>query len=404
MDILVNNAGAIPPGTLLAVDSETWRRAWDLKVFGFISLTRALYAGLAARGGVVVNVIGAAGEKFPASYIAGAAGNAALMAFTRALGRASPADNLRVVGINPGATATERFEMLSRHRAEQQMGDAARAPELVRHLPFGRAALPEEIGHAVAFLRQSAVRLHLRHDPDDRRGRGLKAATRAAVDPSCSRQREGAASSAPQQGKHSWNTDSSAARASRCPPSRFGTGTFGGEGEFFKAWGATDVARGQPRSSTSASTPASTCSTRADIYSGGAAEEILGQAIKGRRDQVLISTKATFRFGDGAERRRLVALPPHRRPSKRALKRLGTDYIDLFQLHGFDAHDAGRGDRSRTLDDLVRAGKIRYIGCSNFSGWHLMKSLAVRRHATADRATSRTRPTTRSSAATTSGS
>ncbi|UFN51617.1 SDR family NAD(P)-dependent oxidoreductase (plasmid) [Roseomonas sp. OT10] len=123
IDILVNNAGAIPPGNLLAVDDETWRRAWDLKVFGFVSLTRALYPLMKARGGgVIVNVIGAAGEKFPAGYIAGAAGNAALMALTRSLGRASPANNIRVVGINPGATATERHQMLARHRAEQELG------------------------------------------------------------------------------------------------------------------------------------------------------------------------------------------------------------------------------------------------------------------------------------------
>ena len=117
IDILVNNAGAIPPGTLSAVDNDTWRRAWDLKVFGFISLCRTIYPAMAARrSGVIVNIIGAAGEKFPPGYIAGAAGNAALMAFTRALGRAAPKDGLRVVGINPGVTATERQEMLLRHR------------------------------------------------------------------------------------------------------------------------------------------------------------------------------------------------------------------------------------------------------------------------------------------------
>lgn len=113
----------------------------------------------------------------------------------------------------------------------------------------------------------------------------------------------------------------------------------------------------------------------ADVYSGGASESILGAAIKGRRDQVLISTKATFRFDDG----------PNNVGSSRfhlinavdaALKRLGTDYIDLFQLHGFDAKTPVEETLS-TLDDLVRAGKLRYLGVSNFSGWHLMKSLAV---------------------------
>jgi aryl-alcohol dehydrogenase-like predicted oxidoreductase len=113
----------------------------------------------------------------------------------------------------------------------------------------------------------------------------------------------------------------------------------------------------------------------ADIYSGGAAEEVLGEAIKGRRDKVLISTKATFRSGEGANdvgssRFHLI------RACEAALRRLGTDYIDLFQLHGFDALTPAEEVLS-ALDDLVRAGKIRYVGCSNFSGWHLMKSLAV---------------------------
>ena len=113
----------------------------------------------------------------------------------------------------------------------------------------------------------------------------------------------------------------------------------------------------------------------ADVYSDGLAEEILGKAIAGRRDKVLISTKATFRRGDGANdvgssRFHLI------NAVERALKRLGTDYIDLFQLHAFDAVTPVEETLS-TLDDLVRAGKIRYVGCSNFSGWHLMKSLAV---------------------------
>jgi NAD(P)-dependent dehydrogenase (short-subunit alcohol dehydrogenase family) len=152
-DVLVNNAGAIPPGSLGAVDNETWRRAWDLKVFGFISMCRAVYPAMAARrSGVIVNVIGAAGEKMPANYIAGTAGNAALMAFTRALGRASPADGIRVLGINPGSTATQRLEMLLRHRAQEVLGDAKRWLELCKDMPFGRPGKPEEIAYAVAFL------------------------------------------------------------------------------------------------------------------------------------------------------------------------------------------------------------------------------------------------------------
>jgi len=101
---------------------------------------------------VIVNVIGAAGERFDPNYIVGSAGNASLMAFTRALGKAAPADNIRVVGINPGPIATARLEMLSRKRAEQQLGDAERWRELFAKMPFGRAGAPEEIGNAVAFL------------------------------------------------------------------------------------------------------------------------------------------------------------------------------------------------------------------------------------------------------------
>ena len=152
IDILVNNAGAIPPGTLLAVDDAKWRAAWDLKVFGFIGLTRALYPVLKARGGVVVNVIGAAGEQFDPNYITGSAGNAALMAFTRALGRAAPADGMRVVGINPGPVATDRLVTLLRARAGQELGDAERWQELTAGMPFGRPAKPEEIANAIAFL------------------------------------------------------------------------------------------------------------------------------------------------------------------------------------------------------------------------------------------------------------
>ncbi len=153
IDILVNNAGAIPSGDLGSVDNETWRRAWDLKVFGFISFCRSVYPRMAARrAGVIVNVIGAAGEKFPAHYIAGAAGNASLMGFTRALGRQAPADGVRVVGINPGPVATDRLVMLQRDRAAKTLGDAERWPELMSGMPFGRAATPAEIGYAVAFL------------------------------------------------------------------------------------------------------------------------------------------------------------------------------------------------------------------------------------------------------------
>jgi aryl-alcohol dehydrogenase-like predicted oxidoreductase len=160
----------------------------------------------------------------------------------------------------------------------------------------------------------------------------------------------------------------------RVPVLTLGTGTFGGGGELFKHWGNTDVAEAS-RLVDICLDAGVTMFDSADIYSGGAAEEILGAAIKGRRDKVLISTKATFRSGDGpndvgSSRYHLLDAVD------KALTRLGTDYIDLFQLHGFDAMTPVE-EVLHTLDRLVRKGKIRYVGCSNFSGWHLMKSLAV---------------------------
>jgi hypothetical protein len=153
LDILVNNAGAIPPGDVLSVDDATWRHAWDLKVFGYISFCRAVYAQMKARkAGVIINVIGAAGESFPTGYIAGAAGNASLMAFTRAPGKGAPADGLRVVAINPGPVETDRLVMLRRAEAQAKLGDPERWRELTANMAFGRAAMPAEIANAVAFL------------------------------------------------------------------------------------------------------------------------------------------------------------------------------------------------------------------------------------------------------------
>ncbi len=158
------------------------------------------------------------------------------------------------------------------------------------------------------------------------------------------------------------------------PALSLGTGTFGGGGELFKAWGATDVAEAT-RLVDICLEAGLTMFDSADGYSGGVAEEILGQAIKGRRDKFLISTKATFRFGEGAND--VGSSRWHITQSvEAALRRLQTDVIDLFQLHAFDAMTPIE-EAVGTLDDLVRAGKIRYVGCSNFSGWHLMKSLAV---------------------------
>ena len=159
------------------------------------------------------------------------------------------------------------------------------------------------------------------------------------------------------------------------PALSFGTGTFGGRGEFFKAWGSTDVAEAK-RLVDICVDAGVVMFDSADVYSAGAAEEILGQALKGRpRDSVIISTKATFRAGDapngvGSSRFHLIDTV------HKALRRLETDYIDLFQLHGYDAKTPPEEVLS-TLDQLVRDGKIRYIGVSNYSGWHLMKALAV---------------------------
>lgn len=160
----------------------------------------------------------------------------------------------------------------------------------------------------------------------------------------------------------------------KVPVLTFGTGTFGGKGPLFSSWGATDVEEATRLVDVCLDAGLTMFDT-ADVYSNGAAEEILGKAIAGRRDRVLISTKATFRMSEdpndiGSSRFHLT------RSIEGSLRRLGTDYIDLFQLHGFDAHTPVEEVLS-TLDTFVRQGKIRYIGCSNFSGWQLMKSLAT---------------------------
>jgi len=161
----------------------------------------------------------------------------------------------------------------------------------------------------------------------------------------------------------------------KVPVLSLGTGTFGGRGKLFAAWGSTDVAEARRLIDICLDSGLNMFDS-ADIYSAGSAESILGEAIRGRpRDKLILSTKFAFRFDEGANdigssRYRLIA------GVDAALKRLGTDYIDLLQLHGFDASTPVEETLS-TLDDLVRAGKLRYIGVSNFSGWHLMKSLAV---------------------------
>jgi aryl-alcohol dehydrogenase-like predicted oxidoreductase len=160
----------------------------------------------------------------------------------------------------------------------------------------------------------------------------------------------------------------------KVPVLTLGTGTFGGTNEFFQTWGQSGVPEATRLVDVSLEHGLNMFDS-ADVYSQGRAEEILGKAIAGRRDKVLVSTKGTFRFGEGpndvgSSRHHLI------RSVEASLQRLGTDYIDLYQLHGFDALTPVE-ESLRALDDLVRAGKLRYIGASNFSGWHLMKALAT---------------------------
>jgi len=153
IDILVNNAGDIPGGALDKVNEATWRHAWELKVFGYINLTRLVFADMQARGhGVIINDIGAAGERFDYDYIAGSVGNAALMAFTKSLGGRSLHFGVRVVGINPGPVQTDRIISLMKTRAKTQFGDENRYGELMKNFPQGRAAKPREIADMMAFL------------------------------------------------------------------------------------------------------------------------------------------------------------------------------------------------------------------------------------------------------------
>ncbi|PRD42522.1 aldo/keto reductase [Phyllobacterium phragmitis] len=160
----------------------------------------------------------------------------------------------------------------------------------------------------------------------------------------------------------------------KVPVLSFGAGTFGGQGPLFGAWGSTDASEARRLVDICLEAGVNMFDT-ADVYSNGASEEVLGAAIKGRRDQVIISTKTGLPMGDGpndagTSRPRLI------RAVEDALRRLGTDYIDLLQLHAFDAETPVEEVVS-ALDDLVRAGKIRYVGASNFSGWEMMKSLAA---------------------------
>jgi len=153
VDVLVNNAGAIPQGTLTGLDEKTWRASWDLKVFGYINVTRDIYAAMCERKrGVIVNIIGGAGERPTAGYVAGSMANAGLMAFSRALGAESPNHGVRVVGLNPSATATDRGVTRWRNQAQKDLGDAERWRELTKGFPFGRPAEVKEVADVVVFL------------------------------------------------------------------------------------------------------------------------------------------------------------------------------------------------------------------------------------------------------------
>jgi aryl-alcohol dehydrogenase-like predicted oxidoreductase len=160
----------------------------------------------------------------------------------------------------------------------------------------------------------------------------------------------------------------------KVPVLSFGTATFGGVGDFFKTWGSTDVAEAQRLVDLCLEQGVNFFDT-ANVYSSGRAEEVLGAAVAARRNDVLIGTKATFPTGSGpndigSSRYALI------RACEASLRRLGTEHIDVYYMHGFDALTPVE-ETLRALDDLMQSGKIRYIGCSNFSGWHLMKSLSI---------------------------
>jgi len=153
IDILVNNAGVIPSGNLWDVTEARWREGWELKVFGYVNMTRAVYAKMKARGGgVIINNIGNGGEVFDPHYVAGTTGNASLMAFTRAMGGHSLEDNIRVVGVNPGPVDTDRIYNMLKKRAATLFGDESRYKELESNYPLGRPAHMAEVTDLMVFL------------------------------------------------------------------------------------------------------------------------------------------------------------------------------------------------------------------------------------------------------------
>ena len=153
IDILVNSAGGIPRGTVLDIDEERWRKAWDLKVFGTINLTRAAYGPMCKRHkGVIINIVGLSGDRPDAYYIAGSSANAALIMFSRSLGGDSIRYGVRVVAVNPGPVETEKHIRDTERLAQEKFGDASRWRDVMAGLPMKRAALPEEVSGMVAFL------------------------------------------------------------------------------------------------------------------------------------------------------------------------------------------------------------------------------------------------------------
>jgi NAD(P)-dependent dehydrogenase (short-subunit alcohol dehydrogenase family) len=153
VDILVNNAGDIPTGTLETIDSAAWRKSWDLKVFGYVDLTRIIYPRMCARGsGVIVNIVGAAFKRPNPHYVAGCMANIALDMFTQCIGGESMRKGVRVVAVHPGPTTSDRHLAHVKERAQRELGDADRWQELHAKMPGGRAATVKEVAETVAFL------------------------------------------------------------------------------------------------------------------------------------------------------------------------------------------------------------------------------------------------------------
>jgi NAD(P)-dependent dehydrogenase (short-subunit alcohol dehydrogenase family) len=153
IDILFNNAGDIPAGTIEALSDEEWRRGFDLKLFGYINLTREIYVGMKRRrSGVIINDIGNSGENWDYNYVAGSTGNAALMSFTKAIGGVSLDYGVRVVGVNPGPIATDRMVRMMKRRARDHLGDESRWQEYLTDYPGGRMGTDQEVADLITFL------------------------------------------------------------------------------------------------------------------------------------------------------------------------------------------------------------------------------------------------------------